>query len=125
MLDTARVVPDPIALAPAAPVAVAAWSVPKRVGFRFVFSFVLLWQVPFPIGMLPYTELVARPFELGWDALTAWCSRVVLHRAVELGPNGSGDTTTGWLQLALLIVLALLSTAIWSALDRRRASYAR
>ena len=126
MLEIARAAaePTPAVAAPPAP-ADAPWSLPRRVGFRFAFAFTALWLLPFPIGTLPYTQLLGRPFDLGWDALTAWVGRLLLHRPIDTGPNGSGDSSAGWLQLALTVVLALVATAAWSALDRRRRAYPR
>jgi hypothetical protein len=126
MLELARAVDvDDSPAAPPAPAALPSWSLPRRIRFRFAFAFVALWMMPFPIGALPFTELLARPFDLGWDALTLWSGRVFLHRTLDVAPNGSGDSTSGWLQLALLTTLALGATIVWSALDRRRLHYAR
>ena len=48
-----------------------------------------------------------------------------LHRPVDTAPNGSGDSTAGWLQLALLVALSLVATVVWSVADRRRTDYPR
>lgn len=121
--------PDDRALAansPDTPVRGPTWGGAKRVGFRFVFAFVALWMSPFPIGALPYTEPLVRQWDAGRDALTVRCARIVLNRAVDdFVPNGSGDTTVGWMQLAMIITLALVATMAWSILDRRRANYVR
>jgi hypothetical protein len=39
--------------------------------------------------------------------------------------NGSGDTTRAYVQLLVIAILAVLGTALWSALDRRRTAYPR
>lgn len=100
-------------------------AITRAVGFRFVFCFSALWLAPFPLGVLPYTRLLAQPFELGWDALIEATGRALLHRPVDTSPNGSGDSTAGWLQLALLVALSLVATVVWSVADRRRTDYPR
>lgn len=100
-------------------------AIARAVGFRFVFCFSALWLAPFPLGVLPYTRLLAQPFELGWNALIEYSSRVLLHRPVDTSPNGSGDSSAGWLQLGLIVALSLVATVVWSIADRRRADYPR
>jgi hypothetical protein len=44
---------------------------------------------------------------------------------VRLRTSGRGDTTYGYVQIFCYLILALAATAVWTLLDRRRASYAR
>jgi len=50
---------------------------------------------------------VERRFIAGWNALIVWAGRTFLDRTVDVAGNGSGDKTEGWLQLALIVALAL------------------
>ncbi len=121
MLDLVRAAAAPAA----APMPTPTWSLGRRLGFRFTFAFFVLWIEPFPLDALPYTDVLGRPSELAWNAVTRWCGRLFLHRTLDVGPNGSGDTTVGWLQLAILLGASLAATLVWSLLDRRRARYER
>jgi len=64
-------------------------------------------------------------FERWWEATTTWVSRFDwVHLEVIHQRTGSGDTAHAWLQLAVSVVLALLLTALWSLIDRRRTRHA-
>jgi hypothetical protein len=55
-----------------------------------------------------------------------WFAETVLGLpAPSTVPNGSGDTTAAYVMWLVVIILAALGTAIWSALDRRRTAYPR
>ncbi len=40
-------------------------------------------------------------------------------------PNGSGDTMFHWVQILVMLILAVIAAGVWSVLDRRRTEYAR
>lgn len=93
-----------------APPEPAAWPPALRVLFRFATALVLFTTVsPFP------------------GALLRWVARHVLGLPGEAAwyPNGAGDKTIAWAQLACAWAAAALVAAAWTALDRRRAHYAR
>jgi len=95
------------------------------VTFRFVCCLVVLWAEPFPLGLLPWTDWASRWNDRLWNPLIIWCGRLCLHRTVDVTSNGSGDTSAGWMGLALLVALSLVATLVWSLLDRRRLEYGR
>lgn len=115
-----------------APVAEAGgWSLAARVGFRFAFSYLVLYALPFPLGgFLP---------EPGWlDALvelyvklettvTPWVAAHVLHLTSKViyQPTGSGDTLGNYVWALCLAAAAAVATLVWSLLDRRRVDYQR
>lgn len=105
----------------------AQWSAALRVAFRFAFSYFGLYCFPFPIGVLPYTEKPAEWYELGWHKVVPWVAQHVLHlsQPITIFSNGSGDTTYDYVKVLCFFVLAVVATIIWSALDRKRANYAR
>ena len=103
------------------------WHPAARVGFRFVFSYLVLYILPFPVGGVPYTDALAAPYTRLWDALVPWVGRRVLGIDYEIGTvfNGSGDRTYDYVQVFCFLVLAAAATLVWSLLDRRRKSYTR
>jgi hypothetical protein len=103
------------------------WSPARRVGFRFLFAYFGLYLFPFPLGTIPFTGKVA-----GW--LTAWDEPLGrwtethlfgLAKPVPVVPTGSGDTMMNYAGMVDTLLIALAITLVWSALDRRRGSYAR
>ncbi|MBL9076633.1 MAG: hypothetical protein JNL08_03965 [Planctomycetes bacterium] len=107
----------------ALPADAARWSLPRRLAFRFVFVYLLLYSLPWPLGWIPGTGVVAQWYESGSDALLAWFGHSVLGVTADLAPfpTGSGDTTRAYVALVLQPVLAVLVTLSWSAFDRRAA----
>jgi hypothetical protein len=57
--------------------------------------------------------------------LTPWFAENILGYSYDhsIFINGSGDTSYAWVSLLILLLLALVGAALWSILDRRRASY--
>ena len=102
------------------------WSLPRRLGFRFAFAYVVLYFMPFPFEWIPGAVYVAQAWRAG-------CVRLVLGVAHLFGiavkqvpdGTGSGDTTYSWLQAGCMLALAIVATAAWSIADRRRARYDR
>jgi uncharacterized membrane protein YphA (DoxX/SURF4 family) len=108
----------------ARPPAAAAHPGPGRhIAFRFAFVYLVLYLFPFPIGSLPGTHWLSQKYEALWNAVTPWLGKHVLRLSYEVPtqPTGSGDTTAAYIQLACYLTLAVLGTAVWSWLARRRA----
>ncbi|HEY1815119.1 MAG TPA: hypothetical protein VGG74_22385, partial [Kofleriaceae bacterium] len=98
----------------------------RRIGFRFLFVIAILLIWPFPFGAIPKTDKIAELLNKPWEWIVAWTAENVLGIAApSTAPTGSGDTAWAWLQMAILIAIAVLATVVWSALDRRRTSYPR
>jgi len=87
---------------------VTTWSPLRRVVFRFVFVYLILYNLPFPL-----------------DALTIWVGRHVFHQTVEITFSGSGDTSAAWIRGFCILVVAVFATVIWTLLDRNRTQYDR
>jgi len=101
------------------------WSLPRRIAFRFAFSYIVLYFMPFPFGWIPVAEYIARAWRAGCDHLVRGVARLV-GVAITQGPDGgSGDTAYSWLQAGCMLALAALATVLWSIVDRRRERYDR
>ena len=124
-----RVSPTPSSPPASAPQAqaVPAWSAAKRVGFRFLFSYFVLYLFPFPIGQIP---IPGNPTRF-WGQLEQWLSLWTethlfrLSEPVPIVPTGSGDTMAQWASQVNWLLIALGATLVWTLLDRKRAHYAR
>ncbi|MFL6193533.1 MAG: hypothetical protein ACJ75H_05140, partial [Thermoanaerobaculia bacterium] len=101
---------------------VPAWGLAKRVLFRFAFAYLLLYNLPFPLSVVPF---INKPFEAFWNAVVPWVGKLTFGLDVTVRPNGSGDTTYNYLQVLCFLILAVAATAVWSLLDHRRREYSR
>jgi len=114
--------------------AVPRWSLAKKVAFRFSFCYLMLYI--FGNGNVTIFNLLQNfPAVDGWIAnglfsplasLTQWWAVKTLHLAgiaATWHHDGSGDTLLNWLLCVTFLAIATVATAVWSALDRRRANY--
>ncbi|HWE28124.1 MAG TPA: hypothetical protein VHB97_08990 [Polyangia bacterium] len=117
-LVTPSVVPSP----PPQP----AWSLGKRIAFRFAFVYFGLYSFPFPLTELPKADKLCEPFYWLLHHIVPWFGKHALRidRPITFGPNGSGDTTYDWVLVAFSLVFAAVVTLVWSIVDRRRPRYA-
>lgn len=113
------------AAAPAAAATAPAWGLARRVGFRFAFCYLVLYNFPFPLYYLPipgFDTLLGRYLEVA-DTVVLWTGAHVLHLShpieVLRGKTGSGDTTYDWVQILCHGALAAAAALAWSFLARR------
>jgi hypothetical protein len=104
------------------------WSVATRVAFRFSFIYfglyILLTQML--TSLVPFI-----PVEIGslgpFRAVVSWTAKHMFHvgHALVVTGSGSGDKTFDWVETFCILVIAIIATAIWSILDRKRQSYGK
>jgi uncharacterized membrane protein YphA (DoxX/SURF4 family) len=105
------------------------WPSGLRIGFRFCFVYLSLFSLSTPIAALLFSlPNHVRPPMLGvrWPLrqITIWVGTHVLRRPViNVQLVAGGDIWFGWVLVFSLQVLALMITAVWSALDQRRQNY--
>ncbi|MGP8253652.1 MAG: DoxX family protein [Terracidiphilus sp.] len=107
----------------------AAWSFARPTAFRFCFVYFILFalsnQIVNSIFIVPRVDVpdwaTLWPFRLG----NIWIAHRVFGVKAELvyQGSGSGDKTFDWVLVFCLLVIALVSTAVWSVFDRKRTSY--
>jgi hypothetical protein len=102
-----------------------AWRPARRTLFRFVFSYLLLYILPFPLGYIPFVDRIAQAYDGLWHSLVPWVGQQLFQVEVLVERTGSGDMTYDYLLAFCHLVLATVATGIWTLLDRRRAGYAR
>ena len=118
---------------PAATVA-DVWHPVTRVAFRFCFLYFglfCLWfaQITFafagvlalwlPAGAVIWQMTLTAP-ATGWVGHTLFGVDTTLRT-----DSGSGDQAAIWVSMGCLLMIALVGTAVWSVLDRRRPQYTR
>ena len=102
-------------------------SIAQRIAFRFWFIYLGLFCIfsqPL-MGLVPLVDtypLCTYP-PVSW--IISWTAVHVfrIHAPLVFVGSGSGDKVTDWVFHFLLLVIAIVATAIWSALDRKRSSY--
>jgi hypothetical protein len=102
------------------------WSPGTRIAFRFFFSyFLLLYASEGVSGLIPYS-LVQKYYAL-WLPLLQWIAGHGLHldRKLTLEDAGVNNLAFGWVLFLCYMVLTVVVTLLWSALDRKRESYER
>jgi len=107
------------------------WHPLTRIAFRFCVVYFGLFCVAIPqiivsyagwfVPSLPsYSHMwVQRLFEppLGW------VGRVVFGVHAQVYLSGSGDQAIFWVTLFCVLIIAVVATAVWTLLDRRRTGY--
>jgi len=103
------------------------WSLPRRLGFRFVFAYLLIYNLPFLFWALPGLEWLDKGWSKAKDAFLLWIAEDVLRlgSGFRTGPNGSGDTVLDYVALPTTAALALLVVIAWSIAQRRATSHPR
>jgi hypothetical protein len=125
------------------------WSWPRKLAFRFLFAYFVLYIVPFPLEEFsplewlvrrqisgpsaidptsqPYLAMAAGWYRDLWNKTVPWVGENILHLSypITIGPNGSGDTTWNYVQVLCFAALALGVAVLWSLCDWRTTNYAR
>src|SRR5215208_4553010 len=100
-------------------------SLAQRVGFRFAFVYLLLYTFPGPVNELPFTDFIGDTYSAIWKAVVPWFGAHVLHLAhpVSVQPSGSGDKLFDWVQVLVMLTLAVIAAGVWTALARGKRSH--
>ncbi len=120
--------PAPIAsLQPEPPV--PHWNLAARIAFRFCFVYLGLFCLATQIfsNLIPIPKVDVPDLQTLWPIrpIILWFAAHILHvtRPLAYADTGSGDRTFDWIVALFLLLFAVVATAIWSALDRRRENY--
>src|ERR1700674_1167269 len=111
-IESATAIPAP----PAPP-----WPFAKRFALCSAFVYFVFVNWPFPFSFITYAgELVTGPVQKLWHVVVPYVAKAVFHVSADVRPNGSGDTTYNYVQLAIWLVCAIVIGAVWGALARKR-----
>src|SRR5581483_2364818 len=103
----------------------AQWSTATKIAFRFSLSYFLLYIYPRAVGSLGKGIKYNSPIKDLWYAVVPWVGTHVLHMSADFTEvaNGSGDQYYDYVLIFCIAVTAVVITAIWSLLDRKRPNY--
>ncbi len=99
------------------------WNTAQRIGFRFVCAYLVLYNLPFPLGVIPGTSFASDAYTRFLTSLVPWVGKHVFHTTITVTQEtGSGDRTFDFVQLACVFVLAVAVALIWTLVSavRRR-----
>ncbi len=102
------------------------WSFAHRVIFRFVFSFLVLCNFPFPFSTNPGSVYETTWCARMWFAVARWMGTHVMRLPPMPADSWKflfSDSIEGCVVLGGFGILAALATVAWTALDRRRSEY--
>jgi len=109
------------------------WHPFTLLAFRFVFIYLLLYNleldlqlVCYPVSLvLPFVASVPTLYDQMWCPLVLWVGQTILHVRHPLVPIhwSPADSTFGYVWTFCYLVCALLLAVLWSLLDRRRKDY--
>jgi uncharacterized membrane protein YphA (DoxX/SURF4 family) len=110
---------------PASTAPSSAWTSTQRVLFRFAVAWFLLYIFFNPNGILPGVDDAFNFYIAPFHRFIPWLGLHLLRLAkpITIFTNGSGDTTYDYVALLLICILAVLTSAVWTLLDRKRTSY--
>src|SRR5262245_703096 len=100
------------------------WPLAKRVAFRFLAVYFVLYAFPFPLDMLPGTSSYfgSMTQQGAWTSVTPWIAEHVfrISEPINTQLGGSGDTTYHYLSILSFAICAAIITLVWSIASRRR-----
>lgn len=101
------------------------WPLWKKVLFRFFFIFMMLYITPWTwLDSIPKFDILTKWYADLEDWAVRFANAKLFHIKEVLVPiAGSGDTSWGWAQLYLFLLLGLVGCIIWTAVDLKRKSY--
>lgn len=103
------------------------WPLWQKIIFRFFFIYFILYTAPWTwIGYLPgaWTGKITQYHYQFMNWMVNTSNKKIFHLYPALVPfNGSGDTSFGWVQVRLFLLLATIGCMAWSLLDRKRDNY--
>jgi hypothetical protein len=104
----------------------ARWNVVTRVAFRFAFSYLVLYLLPFPLQSISAVgDAVSGLYRSMWQTIVSAVAQRFFGITITVFFSGSGDKTYDYIRLLIMVVIAAAIALIWSILDRRRLNYTR
>jgi len=98
------------------------WNLATRIAFRFVFVFLGVFYFPFPLDLVPF---IGNAWNNVLNTAIDTAGSAIFGIVVNTTPSGSGDRSGDWVQLFLIVVIAVTATIVWSIVDRKTESYPR
>ena len=93
----------------------------KRIAFRFLAVYFVLYVLPFPMEYVPVAgPWIERRWMSIWVALVPRVAKLFLSKPLVMGTAGSSDMTFNYVQIVCFLAIAAVVTLIWCLLDRKK-----
>ncbi|MBL4604414.1 MAG: hypothetical protein JKY02_01745 [Flavobacteriaceae bacterium] len=101
------------------------WSNSKKIGFRFFFSYFILFIFFNNNGAYPFFSYIEGLYNNVLYEFIPWVGKVVfgITETIRVGPNGSGDTTYDYLLMFTIAIVSVMAAIVWSLFDRNSKHY--
>lgn len=101
------------------------WTNPQKWLFRFIAAYSFWYIIPFPLSSIPIVNAINEPFGELWNMVSIWIGNNLLQieETISTKMNGSGDKIIDYLNNLTVLLLGLITTLIWSIIDRKRTNY--
>lgn len=96
------------------------WDFTRKLLTRFFCIYFLLYIFPFPLDLFSENNFVITLFSKLWGKIVPFTGKHLLH--VEVGHRGS-DTLFHNVRILSILIIALIGSLIWTAVDRKRDNY--
>lgn len=104
------------------PVVPTSWL--HRFGFRFLALYLVIYNLPFPLGAVTWTGWAEYGYDKFWQAVVRWVSVQVLQLPQAVTGSryysGTSDALFQWVNNWCILVLAFAGGIIWACFDQRR-----
>lgn len=92
---------------------------------RVVLAYFIAYILPFPLGLIPGTGMVAAWYGQAKQAAVVWIAKLFFGIEITIFPGGSGDTTYNYIELVLFAGAAVLLGTMATLIRRARPVSAR
>jgi uncharacterized membrane protein YphA (DoxX/SURF4 family) len=105
------------------------WPIAARIFFRFCAVYFPIYCLSNQVinSVFPIPKIDVPDWAAIWPVRVPiiWVAQHIFRVKTELvySGSGSGDKTFDWVLVFCILVVSLIATAVWSALDRKRESY--
>ena len=101
------------------------WTFIRKIAFRFIFIFFSLILFPFPLNVIPKSDLIFKYYDQLWTAFINWSAKVFfqIEQTLEMKFTGSGDMLYNWMWYFCIILAAFVLGIIFTMFDRKRSNY--
>jgi hypothetical protein len=109
----------------------APWNTAHKIAFRFAFcyfAFYVLFLAPYILGTFAARGKLSwhnsTSLEMFWLKIVPWVGAHILRHPI-IGFGDTADSAYDYVKLFCFALFAVIATAIWSILDRKRAEYSK
>ncbi len=102
------------------------WGFGRRFAVCFALVYFVLYLFPFPLNLIPWAgDYIDLYWNEVWASVVGWIGPAVFGVAINVEPNGSGDTTFNYVQVFCIAATALVFGLVFAIAGRKRWNYAR